>query len=188
VNVFAPLSVRVEAPVFVNANAPPIAPLSVTTLGVVTVTFEANVPKPLSVNAPLFTESPSVTAPERLKSLANVRAVAESLESVVPAAIVKGPVPNPPVFPTRTVPLLTVTPPENVFAPPNTNVPTPCLVRENPAPEMPPLSVTGFVTGLGIVNPRFDVNVPAPLNVNAPLFVTSPNVTEPPNEYPFATV
>jgi hypothetical protein len=188
VNVFAPLSVRVEAPVFVNANAPPIAPLNVTTLGVDTVTFEVNVPNPLSVNAPLFTESPSVTAPERLKSLASARTAAESLERVVPAAIVKGPVPNPVAFPTRTVPLLTVTPPVNVFAPPNTNVPTPSFVRENPTPEMPPLSITGFVTALGIVNPRFDVSVPAPLNVNAPLFATSPNVTEPPNEYPFATV
>jgi hypothetical protein len=72
VNVFAPLNVNTDAPDFVSENAPPIAPLKTTTLGVVTVVFEVNVPALLSVNTPLFVPSPSVTAPPTEYPFVNV--------------------------------------------------------------------------------------------------------------------
>jgi hypothetical protein len=112
-----------------------------------------------------------------------VCAVPDELESVVPVAIDSAPVPNPAAFPTRTVPALTVTPPENVFAPLSVKIEPPNLVKEN-APPSAPLKITA----LGTVTVVFAVNVPAPLNVNAPVFVPSPNVNAPPTEYAFVKV
>jgi hypothetical protein len=178
VNVFAPLNVNTDAPDFVNENAPPIAPLKTTTLGVVTVVFEPNVPAPLNVNCPVVVPSPNVTDPSNVYPFANTRAVVESLESVVPPAIDNGPVPNPAAFPTRTVPALTVTPPEKVFAPLSVSMEAPNFVNDTAPPPIAPPNVTA----LGAVTVVFAVNVPAPLNVNAPVFVPSPNVTVPPIE------
>jgi hypothetical protein len=107
----------------------------------------------------------------------SVRAVTESLESVVPVAIVIVPLPSAISLPTRNVPALNVTPPVNVFAPLNVRMEAPAFVNANP-PSIAPLNVTT----LGVVTVALDVNVPAPPNVNAPLFVTSPTVTAPPSE------
>jgi hypothetical protein len=106
-----------------------------------------------------------------------VYAVPEALESVVPAAIDRGPVPNPATFPTRTVPVLIVTPPGKVFAPDKVNTDVPDFVNEN-APPSAPLKTTT----LGVVTVVFAVSVPTPLKVKTPVFVTSPNVTAPPSE------
>jgi hypothetical protein len=138
VNVFAPPSVSTELPDFVNENAPPIAPLKTTTLGVVTVVFAVNAPTPLSVSPPVFVASPSVNAPPNEYPFVIVRAVVESLESV-PPVIVNNPVPNPALFPTRTVPVPSVTPPVNVFVPLNVKIPDPLCTNPPPVPLITPL-------------------------------------------------
>jgi hypothetical protein len=140
-NAFAPPKVRIEDPAFASVNAlAPIAPPNVTTLGVVSVTFDVNVPAPLSVNAPLFVPSPIVIVPPSEYPFAIEYAVVEALDKV-PAVIVKVPVPNAALLPTRTAPDPIVTPPVNVFAPLNTNVPVPPLTKEPPVPLITPLKV-----------------------------------------------
>jgi hypothetical protein len=137
--VFVPLNVNTDGPAFVNENAPPpITPLNITALGTVTVVLAVNVPAPLSVNAPVFVPSPSVTNPPNEYPFVKVRAVAESLESP-PPVIVSAPVPNPALFPTRTVPDPIVTPPENVFAPLNAKIPVPLCTNDPPTPLITPL-------------------------------------------------
>jgi hypothetical protein len=138
VNVFAPLSVSTDAPAFVNENAPPIAPLNTTTLGVVTVEFAVNAPTPPRVSSPVFVPSPSVTAPPNEYPFVIVRAVVESLERV-PPVIINVPVPNPALFPTLTVPDPIVTPPVNVFVPLNVSTPVPPCTNEPPVPLITPL-------------------------------------------------
>jgi hypothetical protein len=101
----------------------------------------------------------------------------ESLESVVPVAIEKSPVPKAALLPTRTVPNATVTPPVNVFAPPNVSAAAPAFVSEHPPPNAPLKTTT-----LGVVTVVFEVNAPLPLNVSVPLFAASPIVTAPPIE------
>jgi hypothetical protein len=180
VNVFAPLNVKIDEPAFVSTNAPPpTTPLKTTALGVVTVVFDVNVPVPLSVKLPFKVPlaSPSVTAPPTEYTFASVRAVVESLESAVPVAIVNEPVPKPALFPTRTVPAVTDTPPVNVFAPPNVSTEAPAFVNEN-APPTAPLKTTP----LGVVTVVFDVSVPLPPIVKTPVFAASPSVTDPPRE------
>jgi hypothetical protein len=109
-----------------------------------------------------------------------VRAVVESLESVVPVPITNAPVPNPALFPTRTVPAFTVTPPVNEFAPPNVKADEPAFVNENAPPPIAPLKTTT----LGVVTVVFALSVPVPLRVKLPFKVpvASPNVTVPPIE------
>jgi hypothetical protein len=82
--VFAPLSVNAPAPCFVSANPPPIAPLIITELGVVSVVALVNVPTPLSVNTPLFVVSPNVTPPPNEKLFEKARATVVSLETTPP--------------------------------------------------------------------------------------------------------
>jgi hypothetical protein len=139
-NVFAPPNVRADPPALVNENAPPSTPLRATGLGVVNVVLPVSVPPPLKVNAPLFVASPIVTATPSEYPFDIVRAVAESLESA-PAVIVSNPVPNAALLPTRTVPELTVTPPENVFVPLNVKTPAPLCTSAPPNPLTTPLSV-----------------------------------------------
>jgi hypothetical protein len=180
VNVFAPLNVKIDEPAFVSTNAPPpTTPLKTTALGVVTVVFDVSVPVPLSVKLPFKVplKSPSVTAPPTEYTFASVRAVVESLESAVPVAIVNEPVPKPALFPTRTVPAVTDTPPVNVFAPPNVSTDAPAFVNEK-APPTAPLKTTP----LGVVTVVFDVSVPLPPIVKTPVFTASPSVTDPPKE------
>jgi hypothetical protein len=138
VNVLAPLNVSTDAPAFVNENAPPIAPPKTTTLGVVTVVFAVSVPTPLIVNAPVFVKSPTVTLPPIEYPFAIVRAVVESLDNT-PPVIVTGPVPNPALFPTLTVPDPIVTPPVNVFVPLNVKIPVPPCTTDPPTPLITPL-------------------------------------------------
>jgi hypothetical protein len=139
VNVFTPLNVRTDAPALVNENAPPSTPPRVVGLSVVNVVLPVSVPPPLKVNAPLFVASPIVTAPPNEYPFVNVRAVAESLERA-PAVIVSDPVPSAALLPTRTVPELTVTPPENVFAPLNVKTPAPLCTSAPPNPLTTPLN------------------------------------------------
>jgi hypothetical protein len=136
--VFAPLNVNAPLPAFVSVKAPLSAPPRTTPLAAaVNVAFAVNVPFPTSANVPLFVTSPNVTAPPNEYPFVKVRAVVESLESA-PAVIVSNPVPNAALLPTRTVPELTVTPPENVFAPLNVKVPVPFFTNEPPAPPINP--------------------------------------------------
>jgi hypothetical protein len=138
VNVFAPPNVSTDAPAFVNENAPPTAPLKTTPLGVVTVVFDVSVPVPPIVKTPVFVPSPSVTNPPTEYTFASVRAVVESLERI-PAVIVSVPVPNPALFPTRTVPDPIVTPPVKVFVPLSVKTPVPPCTNAPPAPLITPL-------------------------------------------------
>jgi hypothetical protein len=66
-NVLAPLNVNAPAPNFVSDPGPLKSPVNSTTLvngiGVVSVTFEDNVPAPLSVSDPVFVASPKLTVP-----------------------------------------------------------------------------------------------------------------------------
>jgi hypothetical protein len=101
----------------------------------------------------------------------------ESLESVVPVAIEKSPVPKAALLPTRTVPNATDTPPENVFAPPNVSTDAPSFVNEKDPPTAPLNTTT-----LGVVTVVFEVKAPLPLNVSIPEFAASPIVTAPPIE------
>jgi hypothetical protein len=92
--VFAPLNVNDPAPTLVNETAPPpTIPCKTTSLAVVNVVFEFNVPSPVNVNVPFLVESPSVTAPPNEYAFAMDFAVVPSLETVDPT-IAKGPVPN----------------------------------------------------------------------------------------------
>jgi hypothetical protein len=140
-NAFAPPKVRIEDPAFVSANAlAPIAPPNVTTLGVVSVTFDVNAPAPLSVNDPLFVASPIVIVPPSEYPFAIEYAVVDALDKV-PAVIVKVPVPNAALLPTRTAPDPIVTPPVNVFTPLNTKLPVPPRTKDPPVPLITPLNV-----------------------------------------------
>jgi hypothetical protein len=85
--------------------------LIVTFDAVVKVGAELNATAPEIVNAPVFTASPKVTAPDTANAFANVRAVTLSLVNVVPDAKVTVPDPSAPLFPTRTVPAFTTVPP-----------------------------------------------------------------------------
>jgi hypothetical protein len=183
-NVLAPLNVKTPEPAFVTLKPPPIAPLNVTADVCVNITFDVNIPAPLRFNVPVPTPSPSITAPPRLYALPNVRAVAESLANVVPVANAIVPVPSAKLFPTRTVPSFTVSPPENVLAPDKVNTPVPALIRSN-APLTTPLNVTAL--GVISVVPAEAIE-PAPLKFSAPVLIVLPNVTAPSNEYTFENV
>jgi hypothetical protein len=91
--------------------------------------------------------------------------------------MVSNPIPRPASFPIRTVPLFTVTPPVNVFAPFNVNTADPAFVRAN-APAKEPLNTTP----LAVVTVEFAVNVVGPLNVRTPDVVACPSDTEGPSE------
>jgi hypothetical protein len=110
-NVFAPLKVNVPLPAFVRLVNPLTTLLIVTFDAVVKVGAELNATAPEIVNAPVFTASPKVTAPDTANAFANVRAVTLSLVNVVPDAKVTVPDPSAPLFPTRTVPAFTTVPP-----------------------------------------------------------------------------
>jgi hypothetical protein len=98
-NVFTPLNVNAPAPLLVNETAPPTAPDNTTSLAVVNVAFDVNVPPPVNVSNPLRIALPSVTAPPKLYAFASVRPCAPSLETVDPT-IATDPVPNAASFPT----------------------------------------------------------------------------------------
>jgi hypothetical protein len=64
--VFAPLNVNAPVPALVNEAAPPRMPDNTTSLAVVSVVFDVNVPAPVSVNNPFRVALPNVTAPPKL--------------------------------------------------------------------------------------------------------------------------
>jgi hypothetical protein len=138
VNVFAPLNVNSPLPAFVNPFAPLTTPLNVTPLATVNVVAPLNAAVPLNVNAPVFAASPSANAPLKPNAFATVRAVVSLLE-IFPPLNVTLPVPKAASFPTNTVPLLTLAPPVNVFAPLNVNAPAPLFTRDPPVPLITPL-------------------------------------------------
>jgi hypothetical protein len=98
-NVFAPLNVNAPVPLLVNETAPPTTPDKTTSLAVVSVVFDVNVPPPINVSNPFRVAFPSVTAPPKLYAFASVRPCVPSLETV-DAKIATDPVPNAASFPT----------------------------------------------------------------------------------------
>ena len=81
-------------------------------------------------------------------------------------------------MPIRTVPALTINPPENVLAPDSVRFAVPALARLNPPPPSP--MTLEMVVAPAMVRIRFPVNCQAPVwKVNAPV-VGEPSVTSPP--------
>jgi hypothetical protein len=173
-----------DAPRFVNGPVPPSVLENSTSLKAVNVVADVSEPWPPNVNLPLFVLSPIV----RLPPIENPFAISRSpvpkppvLVTVTPETSDSAPVPNATLSPTSTLPALTVTPPENVFAPLSVSDPAPLFVIPN-APEITPPSVTS----LGVVNAKAELKLPPPESVKAPVFVLSPTVTAPPSAYAFA--
>jgi hypothetical protein len=96
----------------------------------------------VNVNAPLFTESPSVESTLIDNAFVKVRAVVELLDRAPPANVIV-PVPNELFCPARTVPADNRTPPVFVFAPDKTNTPVPNF-SNNVDPDTAPDTVNTF--------------------------------------------
>ena len=99
-----------------------------------------------------------------------------STEVPVPTAMRLEAAPRPVALPTRTLPLVTLKPPEKLLAPLRVRVPAPALVQP-PVPDATPLSVRSVR--------RATVRAEAlvaklPLKVIAPVSTASPRVTSPP--------
>ena len=99
-----------------------------------------------------------------------------STEVPVPTEMRLAAAPRPAAFPTRTLPDVTLKPPEKVLAPLSVSVPAPVLVHP-PVPETTPPRVTS----VSRVRVRAEAPVARiPENVSVPESVVSPRVTSPP--------
>ena len=130
--VFTPERVNVPVPALMIADEPLSTPLKITSEAVVIVLGAETEDAPENVSAPVFVASPSVTVPGRANPFAKARAVALSLESVVPDDKVTNPDPSAASLPTLNVPPFKLSPPLNVFAADSVKIPVPVFVSAFP--------------------------------------------------------
>ena len=176
-NTFVPLKVSSLLPAFTKLNPPLKAPFKFTGLSTVTVALAVSVETPLKLNAPLFTKSPNETRPPKFTAFTNVRAVEESLVTT-PPVILKAPVPSAALFPIRSVPVLSETPPENELLPERASTELPVFTSE-PAPVTVPESTEASVPPIVSALP-WSETTPAPFTLEICCAAAIFNVAEVP--------
>ena len=158
--VFVPPSVNWPSPALLMPKAPLTTPFIETALSTLSCTLDARATAPAIVNVPVFATSPKLSVPESCIPLFQLRAVVLSAE-MRPPVMNTVPTPNAWVLPTRIVPLLSVTPEVNVFAPESVSAPLPFFTSDPPVPMIPPLKTVELPPA--IVNALFcKFRIPAP--------------------------
>ena len=159
-----PLRISVPAPALVMPKvAPEILPPTVRVLALtVTVGLAFKVTAPVPRSNELLPVK--VKLPFQISALfvELVMALPEVLSMIVPASIVKVPVPKAPALLISSVPALKVTPPSKLLLPDNARVPAPALMIPKPLPKIDPPSVKVFAVTV-IVKLAFKLTSPVPM-------------------------